>query len=112
MASIRVYRTSKGERRYAVRYRDPAGRTRARSFSVQRDAQAFMLELERRQQAGLLYQAPPERFRVVADAWLERYVIGAAGGVRPRPGRLPRSRKRCDACGRSTTSRSSASAGR
>jgi integrase len=85
MASIRVYRTSKGERRYAVRFRDPGGRTRARSFSVHRDAQAFKLELERRQQAGLLYQAPPERFRALADAWLERYVIGAAGCVRPRP---------------------------
>jgi hypothetical protein len=30
-------------------------------------------------------QAPPERFGVVAQAWLERVVIGAAGRVRPRP---------------------------
>jgi integrase len=33
----------------------------------------------------VLYQAAPERFGDVASAWLERYVVGAAGRVRPRP---------------------------
>src|SRR5215218_9008105 len=85
MASISSYRTAKGERRYEVRYRDSAGRNRSRAFSVHKDAQAFKLDVERKRQAGILYQAPPERFRQVSQAWLERFVIGAAGRVRPRP---------------------------
>jgi hypothetical protein len=85
MASIRPYRLAGGERRYSVRYRDPVGRNRSRTFSLHKDAQAFKLDIERRHQAGLLYQAPPERFGDVAQAWLERFVIGAAGRVRPRP---------------------------
>lgn len=85
MASISTHRTAEGERRYEVRYRDPAGRNRSRTFSVHKDAQAFKIDVERRRQAGILYQAPPERFGDVAQAWLERFVIGAAGRVRPRP---------------------------
>ena len=85
MASIRAYDTAKGERRYEVRYRDGGHRERSRVFSVHKDARAFKLDVERRHQAGLLYRAPPERFGVVAQAWLERYIIGAAGRVRPRP---------------------------
>jgi integrase len=85
VASIRAYETAKGERRYEVRYRENGARDRSRVFWVHRDARAFKLDVERRHQAGALYQAPPERFGVVAQAWLERYVIGAAGRVRPRP---------------------------
>jgi integrase len=85
VASIRAYDTAKGERRYEVRYRDGGHRERSRVFSVHKDARAFKLDVERRHQAGLLYQAPPERFGAVAQAWLERYIIGAAGRVRPRP---------------------------
>src|SRR6266508_5738614 len=85
MASISSYRTAKGERRYEVRYRDSGGRNRSRAFSVHKDAQAFKLDVERKRQAGILYQAPPERFREVSQAWLERFQIGAAGRVRPRP---------------------------
>ena len=85
MASIRAYETAKGERRYEVRYRENGTRDRSRVFSVHRDARAFKLDVERRHQAGVLYQAPPERFGVVAQAWLDRFVSGAAGRVRPRP---------------------------
>jgi integrase len=85
MASIRSYRTSKSERRYEVRFRDGQGRERSKAFSARKDAQSFRLDVERRRQAGILYQAPPERFEAVAKAWLERYERGAAGNVRPRP---------------------------
>jgi integrase len=85
MASIRSYRTAKGERRYEVRYRDAQGGEHSKSFGVRRDAQAFKLDIERKRQAGLLYQAPPEPFSRLAQAWLERYEVGAAGRVRPRP---------------------------
>ena len=85
MASISSYETAKGERRYEVRYRDQAGKQRSRAFSVRKDAQAFKLDVERRRQAGVLFQASPETFSSVARAWLERYTIGAAGRIRPRP---------------------------
>jgi len=76
---------ARGERRYEVRYRDASGRNRSPTFSVHKDAQAFKLDVERRRQAGTPYRAPPERFGEVSQAWLERFVIGAAGRVRPRP---------------------------
>jgi integrase len=85
MASIHPYRTAGGARRYEVRYRDAEGRQRSRAFSTHKDAQAFKLDVERRRQAGALYQAPPEHFGEIASAWLERFRIGAAGRVRPRP---------------------------
>lgn len=85
MASISPYRTANGDRRYEVRYRDAVGRNRSRAFSVQKDALAFKVDVERRRQAGILFQALPESFGEVAQAWLERFVIGAAGRVRPRP---------------------------
>lgn len=85
MASIRSYRTSRGERRYEVRFRDGRGRERSKAFSARKDARSFKLDVERKRQAGILYQAPPERFGAVAAAWLERYERGAAGNVRPKP---------------------------
>jgi integrase len=85
MASIRNYRTSKGERRYEVRFRDRQGRERSKAFSARKDAQAFKLDVERKRQAGILYQASPARFDEAARSWLERYERGAAGNVRPRP---------------------------
>lgn len=86
IASIRPYRTPSGQRRYEVRYRDGDGRQRSRAFTAHKDAQAFRLDVERRRQAGILYQAAPERFGDHARAWLTRYEQGAAGRVRPRPG--------------------------
>jgi integrase len=85
MASIRSYRTSKGERRHEVRFRDGQGRERSKAFSARKDAQSFKLDVERKRQAGILYQAPPARFAEAAASWLERYERGAAGNVRPRP---------------------------
>jgi integrase len=85
MASIHPYQTAKRERRYDVRYRDTEGRQHSRVFAARKDAQAFKLDVERKRQAGVLYQAPPERFSTLAKAWLERYTIGAASRVRPRP---------------------------
>ncbi len=75
MASIHAYQTAKGERRYDVRYRDQGGNQRSRVFTVRKDAQAFKLDVERRRQAGVLYQATPELFSAVAgaeDSWDKR----------------------------------------
>ena len=85
MASIHSYRTSKGERRYNVHFRDQQGRQRARVFSTHKDAIAFKVDVERRRQAGGLYKAQPERFSALAKSWLERYEAGTASRVRPRP---------------------------
>lgn len=93
MASIRSYRTVSGQRRYEVRYRDGDGRQRSRAFTAHKDAQAFKVDVERRQQAGVLYQAAPERFGDYATAWLARFERGAAGRVRPRPGTVAMTRE-------------------
>lgn len=85
MAAIRSYRTRAGERRYEVRFRDAEGKQRSRSFSAAKDARAFKLDIERKRQAGTLYQPPSERFGDCARAWLDRFERGAAGRVRPRP---------------------------
>lgn len=85
MASINSYKTAAGARRYEIRYRDSGGHNRSRAFSAHKDALAFKLDVERRRQAGGLYQASPERFGHVSEAWLQRFTIGAAGDVRPRP---------------------------
>jgi integrase len=85
MASINSYRTAKGDKRYEVRYWDAAGKHRSRVFSVHKDARAFKLDVERRRQAGILYEAPAERFADISSSWLQHFVIGAAGRVRPRP---------------------------
>lgn len=92
MASIHPHRTSKGERRYDVRYRDAAGRNRSERFSARKDAQAFKLEVERKRQAGTLYN--PERPVCRGElsdgsypvaALLSRIVPGG-GGPTPMPG--------------------------
>src|SRR6266508_1876491 len=85
MATIRSYRTRRGDRRHEVRFWDADGKQRSRSFSAAKDARAFKLEVERKRQAGTLYQPPSERFGDCARAWLERFERGAAGRVRPRP---------------------------
>ncbi len=93
MASIRPYRTPKGERRYEVRYRDGDEHQRSRTFTAHKDARAFKADVERRRQTGLLYQAPAERFGDYANAWLARYERGAAGRIRPRPGTVEMTRQ-------------------
>jgi integrase len=93
VAAIRVYRTSGGDRRYEVRFRDEHSRQRSRVFSVHKDAQAFKLDVERKRQAGVLYEPPPELFGDYAQAWLERFERGAVGRVRPRPGTVATARE-------------------
>ena len=93
MATIRSYRTRRGDRRYEVRFRDAEGRQRSRSFSVHKDAQAFKLDVERKHQAGILYAAPPERFGDHAKAWLDRFERGAAGRVHPQPSTIVTARE-------------------
>src|SRR5688572_27331475 len=85
MASIRPYRTAKGDRRYEVRFRSSDGTQSSRSFSAHKDAQAFKLEVERKRQAGSLFVAAPMRFGDAALEWFQRFEHGAAGRVRPRP---------------------------
>jgi hypothetical protein len=75
MASIDSYRTSKGERRFEVRYRDARGRSRSRVFKLRGDAQRFKVEVERRQQLGALYDERPQPFGTFLDGWLRRYEV-------------------------------------
>jgi hypothetical protein len=57
MASIRTYVTSRGKKRWEVRWRDTARRDRSQAFGREGDAKRFRVELERREQLGGLYDA-------------------------------------------------------
>ncbi len=73
MASIHRYRTSKGDARYGVRWRDGAGKQRSRAFSRSKDAERFRVEQDRARQLGQLYEAPRERFGDFLAGWLVRH---------------------------------------
>ena len=73
MASIHRYRTTKGDVRYDVRWRDGSGRQRSRAFSRRKDAERFRVEQDRARQLGQLYDAPPIRFGDFLAGWLVRH---------------------------------------
>ena len=79
MASIRKRLTRAGERRYDVRWRDALGRDRCKTFSAERDARRFKIDVERRAQLGALYQAEPVTFAEFVDQWLENYETRVRG---------------------------------
>lgn len=72
MASIRTYKTSKGELRREVRWRE-SGRDLSRSFSRLDAAKRFKTDVENRLQLGVLYRARPERLGDFQAGWLDRY---------------------------------------
>jgi integrase len=73
VASIRRYRTATGDARFEVRWRDARRRDRCKTFKLRADAKRFLVEVERRQQLGPLYDAEAERFGDFLDGWLARY---------------------------------------
>ena len=76
MASIRPYRRRRESAATRFATATPTVAQRSRAFSVHKDAQAFKVDVERRRQAGDLYQAAPERFGEL--------VAGVARAVRDR----------------------------
>jgi hypothetical protein len=80
MASIRSYRTSKGERRYEVRYHDGDGKKRSQAFSSHRDAQAFKLDIERKRQPGKLSSHRVEGRRLFAEGEVRRWLLSRHEG--------------------------------
>jgi integrase len=73
VASIDKYKTAKDEARFEVRWRDGRRRDCSKVFKLKGDALRFKVEVERRQQLGPLYDAPPQRFGTFLDDWLGRY---------------------------------------
>jgi integrase len=73
MASIRPYRTTSGEKRFEVRWRDARGKSRSKAFSRAASARRFKVDLESRLQLGSLYEARPESFGLFLEGWLRRY---------------------------------------
>jgi integrase len=73
VASIRKYRTGRGQIRYEVRWRDGSGRGRSQAFHAHADAERRRVDVERRKQLGALYEAPPTLFGEFLDHWLARY---------------------------------------
>ena len=73
MASIRRYRTAKGERRYSVRWRDADGAEHERAAGPRlEDAQRLRVDIERRQALGALYTARGASFGAALDDYLAR----------------------------------------
>jgi integrase len=62
VASIRRYRTRKGDPRFEVRWRDARGTDRCKAFKLRGDTAKYRVEVERRQQLGPLYDAQAEYF--------------------------------------------------
>jgi hypothetical protein len=73
MASIHRYTTSKGEVRYAVHWRDGAGKQRSKAFFRRKDAERLRVEQDRARQLGQLYDAPPVRCGDFLAGWLGRH---------------------------------------
>jgi hypothetical protein len=82
MASIRSYRTTKGRRRYKVRYHDRAGKQRSRAFSTHRDAQAFKLDVEHKRQLGKPRSHKAEGCRLFNEAEITRWLEQRRKGIR------------------------------
>jgi integrase len=67
LASIRKYRTKKGDWRYHVR-----NCLQPKTFGRSEDAKLYKADQERREALGELYMAPAENFGARLDAFLER----------------------------------------
>ncbi len=72
MASIKPKRTSKGQRRYVVRYRDPNGKSREKWYKRKVDAQrsADGVETDKSRGEYLDPNAGRERFSATSERWL------------------------------------------
>lgn len=72
MASIRTHTTPNGERRYTVRFRDPANRQQQKTFRRKVDAERFRNAVEVAKDQGTYVDARAGNvaFTVVVDRWL------------------------------------------
>jgi hypothetical protein len=59
--------------RYQVLWRDANGKKKSKSFTRSKDADAFALDVERREQLGGLFTEEPQMFGEFFDLWKERY---------------------------------------
>jgi integrase len=77
MATVVTRSGSDGKPRYDVRYRDPAGIQRKRSFTRRSDAAAYSATVEADKLRGLYVDrnAGRELFRVYADRWLTSQIF-------------------------------------
>lgn len=88
MASVHSYTTKSGDKRYAVRWRDSAGRSHWKTVpGPKKNAQKVKAQLESRLALGPLYDEPPELLGEFIQAWFDRY------RQRVRPSTLKRRRE-------------------
>lgn len=86
MAWKETYKTSSGTKRYRVVSRDDKGKKHSKSFSLSKDADAYMLDAQRKEQLGHLWEDDPVTFgefagievregkvTLTGDGWFERY---------------------------------------
>lgn len=72
MASISTHTTANGERRYTVRFRDPANRKQQKTFTRKVDAERFRNAVEAAKDQGTYVdgRAGNVAFTVIVDRWL------------------------------------------
>lgn len=72
MASVQTHTTTKGERRYIVRYRDPARKQREKTFRRKADADRFRNRVEADMDVGAYIdpRAGKTPFSLLAERWL------------------------------------------
>ncbi|MFV1963534.1 MAG: site-specific integrase, partial [Acidimicrobiia bacterium] len=72
MASIDTRTTATGERRYTVRFRDPANRRQQKTFKRKVDAERFRSAVETAKDQGTYVDARARyvAFTVIVDRWL------------------------------------------
>lgn len=75
MASIEK-RTRNGQVSWYMRYRDPAGRQRSKSFERKVDAQRYLTNVEASKQTGVYVD--PTRTKLTVGEWAERWLAGQA----------------------------------
>jgi len=68
MATFRIRKTNSGQRRYQARVQGVGSKT----FTTMQDAKHWAAEVERQKRLGELYEAPPESFGALLDAFIVR----------------------------------------
>jgi integrase len=77
MTYVRRRKTDGGPR-FDVCWRED-GHDRSRTFTFRKDAERFRVEVERRLQLGVLYEAPPITLAAARESWKGRWQIGKSG---------------------------------
>lgn len=84
MASIHPYKTTLGEKRYELRWRE-SGRERSKAHIRLGDARRHKNAVESRERLGTHYVAAPGTFQEAEEEFYDRFVAGFESKRKPKP---------------------------